>query len=440
VRAIVPPPPSARAATATRASPPPPPAARSFGFGLKAAAPLFSALPEFLFLIWVLLALGWAGPAALARVARAAASARAARRRAPLERGQRTLPFVPMAPPASPAPSGPGGALTPDAPPTVGGLPLSDKNLADLAHLLGVAFTAMAFVQGSVAFVQVFKSLAPLFTAAYAAAYLGATFPPAALGAVAGLAAGAAACAYREPAFSAAALAACAVTNLALPLRNVLTKRMAAAAAAAAPPGGGGGAARAPGGKPPGFRGPARPPRDAADAAFAGVAASLDATARLNAGALFFLSAGCLAVPAAILPRAALTRRAAAAAVRLGALRAVYEAASLLVLARVDPVVHASLDVSKRAGITVASLVVAASASGGAPPPLALAGALAFFGCLLWYKVLLRRHAQAVADGDEGARRGALRLEPALGAAVGRALQFAMVGAASLGFLLFLIE
>jgi len=138
---------------------------------------------------------------------------------------------------------------------------------------------------------------------------------------------------------SAAAVVMCMVTNLSLPLRNVLVKqrsnKLKAAAAAQSQPG-------------TPLREHPSPAAAAAAANAKAIEGSLDMAVELNFGGLVIMTALCLIFMRQLtVPYLDLY-----VAFRLGMHRIIYEIASLLVLARIDAVMHGALDVLKRAAMT----------------------------------------------------------------------------------------
>lgn len=130
----------------------------------------------------------------------------------------------------------------------------------------------------------------------------------------------------------------CMVTNISLPLRNVLVKQRSNKLKAAA--------ARSQPGTP--LREHPTPAAAAAAANAKAIEGSLDIAVELNFGGLVIMTAICLVFMRRLtVPYADLY-----VAFRLGMHRIIYEIASLLVLARIDAVMHGALDVLKRAAMT----------------------------------------------------------------------------------------
>ncbi|EFN52306.1 hypothetical protein CHLNCDRAFT_139077 [Chlorella variabilis] len=231
-------------------------------------------------------------------------------------------------------------------------------------HTLGMSFTCLAFIAGSVPVVQVFKSLAPIFTTIFSMCYLSAVFPYSAVAAVMLLVGSATLSSWNTPGFNLTAVLMCMVTNLSLPLRNVMVKqhtvlRQTQLAAV-------------------GKAGPNS------------VRLALDTAVDLNFGGMVILTPLCLIFMSSL----EVPAEDVAIALRLGMHRIIYEIASLMVLTRIDAVMHGSLDVLKRAAMTLIAL-----SSFEAVHPLNLAGSLFAFATLLWYKLSVSKQASAGASG-----------------------------------------
>lgn len=113
------------------------------------------------------------------------------------------------------------------------------------------------------------------------------------------------------------------------------------------------------------------------------LAAALQRLTALNGNALIWITVVCCI----FLPDLdVLNRRTCLLALHLGLWRTSYELASLMVLMQVDPVVHSSLDVLKRAGMTVLDL-----SNTMLTHPIGLLGTALAFTSLLWYKVVSKR-------------------------------------------------
>ena len=178
---------------------------------------------------------------------------------------------------------------------------------------------------------------------------------------------GAALSSYKSPPSSFTSFLLCMVTNLCIPFRNVLLKQAA-----------------------PSFQGAALPTGHAATTALATgqsnaspantFAAALQRLTTLNGTALIWMTIVCVI----FIPRLDfITPQTCVLALHLGLCRTAYELASLMVLMQVDPVVHSSLDVLKRAGMTVLDLNNTMTTH-----PVGLMGTAVAFGSLLWYKVV----------------------------------------------------
>lgn len=376
-----------------------------FGFGLKRASRQFQDPERSVFLLWVLFAVGWAVAAAARLV---------------------YLHFFTKKPEAAAAvPAKDEEAAVAKRhdvhEPEEEAAAVSTYALTVATHTLGMSFTCLAFIAGSVPVVQVrqpqpfavaprccgqqschrhcmlisvqvFKSLAPIFTTIFSMCYLSAVFPYSAVAAVrtgAGSlcaaghlppacraahapavlwmpAAGDPACSWSNhvqleharvqvraspcctascppplkhplpvcappllnlaavpwlPACSWTAVLMCMVTNLSLPLRNVLVKQRTAQRQAQL--------------------------AAAGRAAPSSVQLALDTAVDLNFGGVVILTPLCI-----IFMRSQVPSLEAATALHLGLHRIVYEIASLMVLTRIDAVMHGSLDVLKRAAMT----------------------------------------------------------------------------------------
>jgi len=164
---------------------------------------------------------------------------------------------------------------------------------------------------------------------------------------------------YKSPSYTWQAFLLCMVTNISIPYRNVLLKNSATAS--------------------PGLLSVEAEKEDAR-ASSNGIHACLATMQRLcnlNGSALIWTSIMCIIFAA---PPSASQYQNYIVAAQLGLCRTAYELASLFVLQRVDPVVHSSLDVLKRAGMTVVDLRNAAI------HPVNVGGSLLAFCSLLWYK------------------------------------------------------
>lgn len=313
-----------------------------FGFGLKRASSLFQAPERCAFLLWVLFAMGCAvaGVARLVYNRMSTTSGAAASQRKEGEAAKAHDDHEEAA--------------------AVAG----DRALTMVTHTLGMCFTCLAFISGSVPVVQVFKSLAPIFTTIFSMCYLSAVFPYSAVAAVILLVGGATLSSWNTPGFNLAAVLMCMATNLSLPLRNVMIKQRTALRQSQL--------------------------ADAGKAGLNSVQLALDTAVDLNFGGMVIMTPLCL-----IFTRfSAIPTPDVAIALQLGMHRITYEIASLMVLTRIDAVMHGSLDVLKRAAMTLIALTSFKSVH-----PINLAGSVLAFGTLLWYKLSISKQASAGAGG-----------------------------------------
>jgi hypothetical protein len=146
-----------------------------YGFNLKSSAKLFREPENFLYLLWVMFLVSWTlplGTAVVLSVSRIFAEERGKEEdvEGPIE--NRDTNFVLWPWPDIISERGP--------PPLRNGIYI----ILLASHWVGISFTALAFVVGSISTVQVLKSFAPLFTAVSTMCYLNATLPRKAIVAV----------------------------------------------------------------------------------------------------------------------------------------------------------------------------------------------------------------------------------------------------------------
>jgi hypothetical protein len=138
-----------------------------YGFSLKFSAKLFREPENFLYLLWVLYLVSWIlplGTAVLLSVSRIFVEEKGDREeegvKGLIENRDTIFVLWPWPNRISESPPDSNGIL-----------------VLLVSHWVGISFTALAFVVGSISTVQVLKSFAPLFTAVFAMCYLNATLP-----------------------------------------------------------------------------------------------------------------------------------------------------------------------------------------------------------------------------------------------------------------------